>query len=337
MQRILIIQTASVGDVILSSALAETLHLEFPDAIIDLLTKKGNEALFRGHPFIRQVLTWDKKTHKYRNLISMIRHIRTESYDLVVNIQRFLSSGIITLFSGAKETRGFTKNPLGRFFTQRFPHQIGTGIHEIQRNHLLVADLVQSTLSPPALYPSPEDVHWAQSRCTSIGCTISPASLWHTKQYPAGKWAELINRIPPSIRIFLLGSAADRDLCEVICRLSSHPDLHNLAGELSFLRSAALMKQCAMNFTNDSAPMHLASAVNAPVTAVFCSTVTSFGFGPLSENSAVVEVQTPLPCRPCGLHGKKTCPEGHFRCAFDISTDDLVNRLSHATRQSFQQ
>lgn len=329
MQRILIIQTASVGDVILSAAVAESLHLEYPGAIIDFLTKKGNEDLFRGHPFIRQVLIWDKKKRKYQNLLSLIRHIRTEGYDLVVNIQRFLSSGIITLFSGAKETRGFKKNPLGRFFTRSFPHQIGTGIHEIHRNHILIADLVKCSGSPPALYPSAEDIQWARSRCRTKGCTISPASLWHTKQYPAGKWAELINRIPHDTRIFLLGSASDRDLCEVINRLSSHPGIHILAGELSYLRSAALMKQCTMNYTNDSAPMHLASAVNAPVTAVFCSTVTSFGFGPLSEDSAVVEIRIPLSCRPCGLHGKKSCPEGHFRCALDISTEELICRIPH--------
>lgn len=329
MQRILIIQTASVGDVILSSAVTETLRREYPGAFLDVLIKKGNEGLFNDHPFLKQVLSWDKKNRKYRNLFSLILRIRKEKYDLVVNIQRFLSSGIITVFSGAKETRGFAKNPLARLFTHQFPHQIGAGIHESDRNHMLIADLVKGSGSLPVLYPSSEDLEWAKMQSTGHCCTISPASLWYTKQYPAGKWAEFMNRIPSNMRIFLLGSAADRDLCEVIRRLSSHPDIHNLAGELSFLRSAALMKQCVMNYTNDSAPMHLASAVNAPVTAVFCSTVTSFGFGPLSEDAAVVEVPMPLVCRPCGLHGKKSCPEGHFRCALDIQTDDLVNRLPH--------
>jgi heptosyltransferase-2 len=75
------------------------------------------------------------------------------------------------------------------------------------------------------------------------------------------------------------------------------------------------MKYAEMNYVNDSAPMHLASAVNAPVTAYFCSTIPEFGFGPLSENSTVVQTTEKLPCRPCGLHGKRKCPEGHFKCA----------------------
>jgi len=82
-----------------------------------------------------------------------------------------------------------------------------------------------------------------------------------------------------------------------------------------------------MNFVNDSAPMHLASAVNAPVTAIFCSTVPSFGFGPLSEKSIVIETKEKLDCRPCGLHGFKACPKGHFKCAYSISNEELISSL----------
>jgi heptosyltransferase-2 len=67
--------------------------------------------------------------------------------------------------------------------------------------------------------------------------------------------------------------------------------------------------------------------VNANVTAVFCSTVPAFGFGPLSDKSFVVEKNDKLYCRPCGLHGKKSCPEGHFKCANDIRIDQLMKPL----------
>jgi heptosyltransferase-2 len=93
------------------------------------------------------------------------------------------------------------------------------------------------------------------------------------------------------------------------------------------LQSAALMKDARMNYTNDSAPMHLAASVNAPVTAIFCSTVTDFGFGPLSDNSHVAEIREPLECRPCGLHGHKECPRKHFRCAYEIDMNELLKRL----------
>jgi len=101
----------------------------------------------------------------------------------------------------------------------------------------------------------------------------------------------------------------------------------NLAGKLSFLESAALMKDAAMNFVNDSAPLHLCSAVNAPVSAIFCSTVPAFGFGPRSEKSTIVETKIKLDCRPCGLHGFQKCPEGHFKCALTIDKSELLNQL----------
>jgi heptosyltransferase-2 len=100
-----------------------------------------------------------------------------------------------------------------------------------------------------------------------------------------------------------------------------------LAGSLSYLQSAALMSRAVMNYVNDSAPMHFASAMNAPVTAVYCSTVPEFGFGPLSDNRHIVEISQSLYCRPCGLHGYSECPEKHFRCALEINTLQLLRTL----------
>ena len=87
------------------------------------------------------------------------------------------------------------------------------------------------------------------------------------------------------------------------------------------------MKDARMNFVNDSAPMHLASSVNAPTTAIFCSTVPSYGFGPLSDNSVIIETTKNLKCRPCGLHGFKKCQEKHFECANSINNKQLLSRI----------
>ncbi|MFN7234860.1 MAG: glycosyltransferase family 9 protein, partial [Cyclobacteriaceae bacterium] len=111
-------------------------------------------------------------------------------------------------------------------------------------------------------------------------------------------------------------------------RKSGSPRVRNLAGELTFLQSAALMKEAVMNYVNDSAPMHLASAVDAPVTAIYCSTLPSFGFGPLSSNSRVVETHEKLDCRPCGLHGHRQCAKGHFKCSSGIQVDQLLETIN---------
>ena len=326
MKKILIIQTASIGDVILATSAIETLHAAYPEAKIDFLVKKGMEGLFTGHPFLRNTLIWDKKSGKLKGFFSLLKQIRHSRYDLVINIQRFLLTGLLTAFSGASETRGFSKNPVSFLFSRKISHRIGK-IHEIERNHDLLEGLVNTGPARPSLYPAAKDFSIVKEFQKHEYYTFSPASLWFTKQYPKEKWIELAAGIPAERNVFLLGSGSDFALCESILSGSGHPGMINLSGKLSFLQSAALMKSAKMNFTNDSAPMHLASSVDAPVTAIFCSTIPGFGFGPLSHDSAVVQIGEELPCRPCGLHGLSACPQSHFKCAIGIDTRLLEARL----------
>ena len=136
---------------------------------------------------------------------------------------------------------------------------------------------------------------------------------------------EFLRVLPAEYTVYLLGGPADQELCRSI--VSETGRGKDLSGQLSFLQSAALMKGAAMNYVNDSAPMHFASAVNAPVTAVYCSTIPGFGFGPLSDVKFMVEIKEPLDCRPCGLHGYKACPRGHFNCARHIQDRQLLQTL----------
>jgi len=331
-QKILLIQTASLGDVILSTSLAETLHKQFPEASIDYLLKKGYEQLFSGHPFIHEVLIWDKSEHKYRNLLKLIFAVRRNKYDVVINIQRYASSGLIIALSGAPYRSGFSKNPMSFAFSIRAEHDIYGNTHEIYRNTELIKPLINIPTVRARLYPTVDDNTITKQWKGGSYLTISPASLYFTKQFPAEKWIELIRNVPSSTNVLLLGSKQDIPLCREIAEKSLTTNIVNLAGQLSFLQSASVMKDAVMNYVNDSAPQHLASAVNAPVTAVFCSTVPSFGFGPLSDNSTVVETSVDLPCRPCGLHGYNKCPESHFKCAQTISLSQLLLPLTYERR-----
>lgn len=314
----------------LATSLVETVHGQFPESKIDFLLKKGFEGLFKGHPFINEVLIWDKTNRKYNNLLKIIQKIRSQKYDLVLNVQRHFSSGLVTVLSGAEMRSGFTKNPLSFGFTHKSVHLInhkGLNEHEIIRNHRLISHFVTCAPLKPRLYPNSSDMDFIKpwNQCEYI--TVSPASLWFTKQYPVEKWIEFLHDVNENTSVYLLGAPNDKDLCEYIMNQANKTNIVNLSGKLSFLQSAALMKGAVMNFVNDSAPMHLASATNAPVTAIYCSTVPAFGFGPLSDDSAIIESQSELTCRPCGLHGHQACPEKHFLCARSINTTQLLNRI----------
>ncbi|MBL0063619.1 MAG: glycosyltransferase family 9 protein [Bacteroidetes bacterium] len=326
MRKFLVIQTAFTGDVILATALVEKIHSIFPESEIDVLVRKGNESLLNNNNCINKILVWNKKENKFRNLIGMMRSIRKEKYSDVINLQRFASSGLLTIGSGAAITSGFDKNPLSFFFTHKAPHKIGNGKHEIERNQELIRYFNSTAAVKPKLYPSPEDYGSVKKYQGTDYICIAPGSVWFTKTFPKSKWIEFIQSFHskfPDKNIFLLGSPAEVELCNEIIAGSGIQGINNLAGQLSFLQSAALIRGASMNYVNDSAPLHMASAMNAPVTAIYCSTIPAFGFGPLSDNSTVVETRVNLSCRPCGLHGFKKCPQGHFQCATTIEIEQL--------------
>ena len=328
----LLIQTAFIGDVILATALVEYLALHEPYAPLDVLVRRGNEGLLAGNPHIRRVLIWDKKSQKYPNLLKLLKQIRQADYHQVVTLQRFASTGFLTAFSGAPLRAGFAENPFSRFFTRRVPHVIGDGTHEVARNLRLLPETVTNPALPrPRLYPTLAD-EAAAAPYAAVGeyVCLAPTSVWFTKQYPEEKWLELLAALPAGLPVYLLGGPPDAAACERLDSLASRPGLVNLSGKLSLLASAALMRGAVLNYVNDSAPLHLCSAVDAPVCAIFCSTVPAFGFGPLSTFARIVEHPGPLACRPCGLHGHARCPLGHFRCAREIDTAQLLGVLAEA-------
>jgi len=324
MKKYLIIQTAFIGDVILATPLVEKILSREPDARIDMLVRRGNEGLLRDHPGLNRLLVLDKESSKWRNVVAMIRQLRQTHYDELINLQRFWTTGVISLFARARRKTGFKKNPLSLFYHRRVNHTIGDGTHEIERNLQLLDGIMDNSFIRPALYPREGDYRAVAPWQKGNYVCIAPASVWYTKQFLPEKWVALVNRLPDEEKIYLIGGPSDSEMCRDIVSRVSRSQVYNLAGSLSFLETAALMEKASMNYVNDSAPLHIASAMNAPVRAVFCSTVPRFGFYPVSDDGRSIEISYPLYCRPCGLHGFKSCPEGHFRCARDIDIQQLL-------------
>lgn len=322
-RNILVIQTAFIGDAILASSLLEKLHRHFPDAALSILVRRGNETIYQHHPFLKDVLVWNKQQNKLRHLAELLLRIRRNRYDCVVNCHRYGSSGLLTAFSGARHTAGYKQNPFSFLFNTAIRHVIGDGRHEIQRYHQLVEDFTDAEPALPKLYPSGADRAGVKRYQQGPYLCMAPASVWFTKQLPEHKWVDLCKKMSPAVTIYLLGAPGDAALCQRIASASGHPHVQVLAGQLSLLQSCALMEGARMNYVNDSAPLHLASSVNAPVTAFFASTVPAFGFGPLSQESAVIQVEG-LDCKPCGLHGYKACPLGHFLCGNTMPLEQVA-------------
>lgn len=174
---------------------------------------------------------------------------------MVVNVQRFATTGLITILSGAGQTIGFDKNPLSWLFGRSVKHSIKDHKHEIDRNQILIRELCrlpenQAALRP-RLYPSATDFEIVPEGKKYI--CVAPSSVWFTKTWPAENWQIFISKIPASYVVYIIGGPADVALCEEIKARSNHENIEIRAGKLNFLQSAALISKAVMTYTNDSA------------------------------------------------------------------------------------
>jgi heptosyltransferase-2 len=323
--RILIIQTAFLGDVILITPMLRELKNAIPNAEIDVLVRKGNESLLSNNPHLSQLFVWDKK-RKFASLFENLFGIRKRKYDEVICVQRYFNAGFLTTFSKGKKLTGFTQNPWAFMFNIKMKHELQGGKHEVDRNLALIQHLIgQAQNRRPELFPSTADYDLvAQYQQGEYYC-MAPSSVWFTKQLPEEQWVKLIQMLEQENTIYLLGAPSDFDLCERIRKEANSDKIVNLSGKLSLMQSAALMQKARRNYVNDSGPMHLASSVNAPTTVFYCSTIPDFGFGPLADDSQILEIQEKLACRPCGSHGFKQCPKAHFDCGKKIDVSRAIH------------
>lgn len=337
-KKILIIQTAFIGDTILASHFARAVKDQFPDSEIHFFLRKGNESVIQGLSTVAKVWVWDKQGGKTRNLIKLIMGLRQIRFDHVFNLHRHFNSGLVSACMKARFKAGFKQNPLSFFYTHKvdhlIPHKCFAGVwHEVQRNLQLLQRAVptliisdQSKLYKPELPLSEKNFTKVAPHVSGEYFVVAPASVWFTKAWSEEKYKQLTEGLALKGKVLFIGAPSDKELCDRI--RSGIENTANLCGQLSLLDSAALMKTARRVFVNDSAPLHLASCVNAKTTAIFCSTVPEFGYTPLADDSVVVDVGHALTCRPCGLHGYKACPLTHFKCSQDIDVQKVLNTIS---------
>lgn len=338
---ILIIQTAFIGDTILASHFIRAVKIQYPDSKIHFFLRKGNESVIQGLPTVEKTWIWDKQGGKTKNLFKLIFELRQIKFDMVFNLHRHFNSGLVAAFMKTKARIGFAQNPLSLFYTHKVKHLIPhlpidnekITWHEVQRNMQLLKLMDpkleikhDSKLYKPELPLGPKHFEKIAPHSAGDYFVVAPASVWFTKAWSEEKYHELTQALSERGRVVFIGAPSDKDLCDRIRR--NIPNTENLCGQLNLLDSAALMKNAKRVFVNDSAPLHLASCVNAKTTAIFCSTVPAFGYTPLADDSCVVDVGNTLACRPCGLHGHTGCPLGHFKCSQDIEIQKVLATIN---------
>lgn len=241
---LLLLQPAFLGDVVLSTALIESWHRAFPQDPIRVWVRKGADSFFDDHPFVTEVLVWDRSGRgKYQRMLSLAFKARRRRPAMVVNLHRFSSMALVAKVIGAPENAGFEGVSSFGLKTKRVEHGIGDGRHETERNHTLIAGRVgpfDSARDRPRLHPS--GAHRTAVRSWPAEAAIlAPSSVWATKRWPESHWSELVDALHEEDRdvVMMGGPGDDRLLESIVIRCSRRPLV--MAGQLSLLGSASLM------------------------------------------------------------------------------------------------
>lgn len=333
---ILVIQTAFIGDAILTLPLIQVLKKNYLDSSIDVVVVPRTVDIFSNHPAITNIIPYDKRG-KDNGLIGFWRlrnQLRAKNYDLIVIPHRSIRSALLAWLLKPNVRIGFDRSA-GRLLFTRIVHYDPTD-HEIDRNLSLLSPLSLriNKNELPQLYPSAEDALVVDSVLDSFGLneenhiiTVAPGTIWNTKRWHADRYATMCKQLSSECSaVLLIGGKEDSALCEEIAGMSKAKNVFNVAGKFSLLQSAELIKRSHVLVSNDSAPMHLAVAVGTPVVAIFGATVPEYGFAPRGAHDIVIETKG-LKCRPCSIHGGKTCPIKTFECMIAITPKLVVNKV----------
>ena len=321
-----VIQTAFLGDVVLTTPLLSLLAERHGP--VDVVTTPAAAALLETHPAVRSVLRYDKHgtDRGWRGMRKLALDLRARRYASVYLPHRSVRSAVLAMLSGAPERVGFADSAAAITYTRRVPRP-GEG-HEVER----LLTLAGSPVSAPrvSLGLTASDFAAADDWLAAHGVSprfiaLAPGSIWGTKRWPY--YAELAAGLDrPCV---IVGSADDRSLAGAI--VAAAPDRTvSAAGELGLRAAAALIQRAAVLVTNDSAPLHLATAVGTPIVALFGPTVPDFGFGPRRAGDVTLG-RDGLACRPCSKHGPQTCPLGHHRCMRELAVETVAAALAATT------
>lgn len=326
--RILIIHTAFIGDIVLSTPLIKKIKDTYPDSDITYVTTPSGEAILKNNPHLNNIIVYDKRgEHKgISGVWQLGKRLRYENFNMVITPHRYLRSSILSWLSRSPIRKGYDIASGSFLFTEKIKYDRTK--HEVEKLLSFVAPENKKRYEIE-LYPGEKekmkgDNLWKENLLEDKKVVVlAPGSKWFTKQWPVeyfNKLAESLKKLS-NVRLIVVGGKDEINLP------IEKENIIDMRGKTSLLELADILSRADVVVTNDSSPIHIASAFKKPkIFALFGPTIEKFGFFPWSLNSKVFQVDG-LKCRPCGIHGGKSCPEKHFKCMRDILPEEVFNEI----------
>jgi heptosyltransferase-2 len=338
-RRVCLLQTAFLGDSVLTLPLLDKIKTVLPDSEITVLTRPETAQLFSSSGLAAEILTDNKKTAGsfFGEFFRLLAELKRRRFDIAIVPHRSFRSALLAALAGIPMRIGFDSSAGSFLFTHKVP--FSWLIHDLERNLTLTLPLegggprTGAAASFPALREKAGALE-AMGVDGNIFIGANPGSVWPTKRWPADYWARLITELAKVYRtkILLVGGRNEIEWNAGIERSAAPGSVLNLTGKTGMEDLMALIKNLKLFITNDSGPMHIAVAFGVPVAAIFGPTTRELGFFPYGLSNMVLEED--LACRPCALHGSKRCPRGHFLCMRLITPDKVRAAAEHILKKA---
>lgn len=324
--RILIIHTAFIGDIVLSTPLIAKLRECYPKSEITYLTTPVGASILRNNPNINYIIEYDKRgEHKgIKGLWAIGKKLKMESYNMVITPHRYARSSILTLLTGAPIRRGYDIANLSFFYNEKIKYDKSK--HEVEKLLNFVPKNEDKEYKIQ-LYPGTLEKETVDEMLKNVDknmIVVAVGSKWNTKRWPLEYFNELLQWLDKDEKstIVLVGGNEEKNYDVYLGE-----NIIDLRGKTTLLELAEVIKRAKLVITNDSSPIHIASAFeDTKIFAIFGPTVKELGFFPWSKNSKVFQREE-LKCRPCSLHGGDKCPKQHFKCMMEILPTDIYQEI----------
>lgn len=327
MKKFLIIRFSSIGDIVLTTPVLRSLRKAYPDSEIHFLSKKAFEPLLQFNPYIDRLQFYEGE------LLPLLRRLRRERYDHVLDLHHNLRSGLIRLLLG-RPSSVFPKQNLDKaLMTLPALRGLARALPHVVQRYAQTLKPLQAPLDEGGLdfFLPPEKEAWGRQSITQHlpghPLAVALGAQHATKRWPAAAFVPLLNELGRPV-LLLGGADAAQDAAQIGQEL--RVPVWNTAGRYGLLESAALLKACDTVLAHDTGFMHIAAAFGKQLYVLWGNTVPAFGMYPYRTAHHNLEV-TGLSCRPCSRIGYEACPKGHFRCMRELSPGQVLRVMREGT------